>query len=70
MAALEYWIWLSAAAVSPKGKTALLEQYGDPEAAFFAPKGSFSAVSGLSALEAQRLEQRDQIGRASCRERV
>ena len=59
MAALEYWIWLSAAAVSPKGKTALLEQYGDPEAAFFAPKGSFSAVSGLSALEAQRLEQRD-----------
>jgi DNA processing protein len=56
---LEYWIWLSAAAVSPKGKTALLEQFGDPEAAFFAPKGAFSQIEGLSKTEAERLEQRD-----------
>ena len=59
MAALEYWLWLSAAAVSPKGKTALLEHYGDPEIAFHAPAGDFSLVEGLSALEAQRLEERE-----------
>lgn len=59
MAALEYWIWLSAAAVSPKGKAALLEHYGDPETAFHAPKGAYSLVSGLSPIEAERLEERD-----------
>lgn len=59
MAALEYWLWLSAAAVSPKGKTALLEHYGDPERAFFAPKGEYASVDGLSDLEAQRLEARE-----------
>ena len=59
MAALEYWLWLSAAAVSPRGKSALLEHYGDPENAFFAPKGDFSLVEGLSPREAQLLEERD-----------
>lgn len=59
MAALEYWIWLSAAAVSPKGKAALLEHYGDPEIAFHAPKGAFALLPGLSPTEAERLEERD-----------
>ncbi len=59
MAALQYWIWLSAAAVSPKGKTALLDHFGDPEAAFHAPKGAYSQVAGLTPLEAERLESRD-----------
>ncbi len=59
MAALEYWLWLSAAAVSPKGQTALLEHYRDPESAFFAPKGDFSLVERLSPRECQLLEERD-----------
>ena len=59
MAALEYWIWLSAAAVSPKGKAALLENYGDPESAFRSPKGSYALIPGLTPLEAERLEERN-----------
>lgn len=59
MGALEYWIWLSAAAVSPRAKSALIEHYGDAEAAFHAPKGAFSQLPGVSALEAERLERRD-----------
>ena len=59
MAALEYWIWLSAAAVSPKAKAALIEHYGDAQAAYYAPKGAYSMLSGVSPQEAERLEKRD-----------
>ena len=59
MGAMEYWIWLSASAVSPKAKAALIEHFGDAEKAFLAPMGVFSSVPGISAQEAQRLEERD-----------
>ena len=59
MGALEYWIWLSASAVSPKAKSALIEHYADAEAAFRAPKGAFAQLPGISPLEAERLEERD-----------
>ncbi len=59
MAALEYWIWLSAAAVSPKAKAVLIEHYGDAQAAFFAPPGVYSMLPGVTAQEADRLEKRD-----------
>lgn len=59
MAALEYWIWLSAAAVSPKAKAALLDHYGDAERAFLAPRHAFSMIPGITAQESDRLEQRD-----------
>ena len=59
MAALEYWLWLSSAAVSPRAKSALLERFGDAETAFFAPSGAFSGLDGLSHQEALTLEKRD-----------
>ncbi len=59
MAALDYWLWLSAAAVSPKAKASLVEHFGDAEKAFFAPKGQFSLVNGITEQEAKLLERRD-----------
>ena len=59
MGALEYWIWLSASAVSPKAKAALIDHFGDAESAFLAPEGVYSSIAGISALEAERLEARD-----------
>ena len=59
MAALEYWLWLSSAGIGPGGKAALLERFGDPEAAFFAPDGAFAGLPGLSKQEAAVLERRD-----------
>lgn len=56
---MEYWIWLSAAAVSPRAKAALIEHYGDAQAAYFAPKGVYSMLTGVTAQEAERLEKRD-----------
>ena len=59
MASLAYWIWLSAASVSPKAKAALIRHFGDAEKAWLSPKGAFSSVPGVTSLEAERLEQRD-----------
>ncbi len=59
MAALEYWLWLSAAAVSPKAKMALVTRYGDAQRAFFAPEGDYGSLPGLSQKEAAVLEKRD-----------
>ncbi len=59
MAALEYWLWLSAAAVSPKAKMALVPRYGDAQRAFFAPEGDYGSLPGLSQKEAAVLEKRD-----------
>lgn len=59
MAALEYWLWLSSAGLRPRGKAALLERFGDPEAIFRAPAGSFAEVEGIGKAEAAVLERRD-----------
>lgn len=59
MAALTYWLWLSSAGLSPRAKAALLERFGDAEAAFHAPEGSFAELPGLSRTEAAALEGRD-----------
>ena len=59
LASLAYWIWLSAASVSPKAKAALILHFGDAEKAYLSPKGAFSSVPGVTPLEAERLEQRD-----------
>ena len=55
---MQYWIWLSSAAVSPRAKAALIEHYGDAEAAYFAPPGNYAALPGVSAQEAERLERK------------
>ena len=59
MAALEYWLWLSSAGLRPQAKAVLLERFGDPEALFHAPKGSFAELEGLGRAEAAVLERRD-----------
>ena len=59
MAALTYWLWLSSAGLSPRAKAALLDRFGDAEAAFHAPEGSFLDLPGLNQSEAALLERRD-----------
>lgn len=59
MAALTYWLWLSSAGLTPRARAALLERFGDAEAAFHAPEGSFRDIPGLSRTEAELLERRD-----------
>ncbi len=59
MAALEYWLWLSSAGLSPRAKTALIERYGDAGAVFHAPDGAFAGIRELSRAEAEVLERRD-----------
>ena len=59
MAALEYWLWLSASEVSARAKAALREHFGDAQAAFFSPPGAFTGLDGVSLREAETLEKRD-----------
>ena len=60
MASIKYWIWLaSQTKLRPGEKTAVLNAYGDPEAAFFAPKGDFLRLEGLRQSAAEALEERD-----------
>ena len=59
MSAIKYWLWLSAAAVSPKAKAALIDKYSDAEKAFYAPAGEFETLTGVSKKEAETLEKRD-----------
>ena len=55
MSAIQYWLWLSAAAVSPKAKAALIDKYSDAEKAFYAPAGEFETLTGVSKKEAETL---------------
>ena len=66
MSAIKYWLWLSAAAVSPKAKAALIDKYSDAEKAFYAPAGEFETLIGVSKKEAETLEKRD----ISCADRI
>ena len=68
MAALQYWLWLSSAGLSPRAKAALLARFGDAEALFHAPEGAFEGIPGLSRAEAAVLERRDLSLAAEIRE--
>ena len=59
MAALEYWLWLSAAELSPRSRWAVIEHFGDAEAAFLSPDGALAALPVLGRQEAEKLEKRD-----------
>ena len=59
MAALQYWLWLSSAGLSPRAKAALLERFGDAEALFHAPDEALDDIRGLSRAEAAVLKKRD-----------
>ena len=55
-----YWLWLSSLAeVNLNAKAALLEVFGNPEAAFHAPKGFYAGIEGISARDAEALEAHD-----------
>ena len=56
MAALKYWVWLSAAALSAQTKQKLLLHYGDAEAVFGAPRGEALRLGLVSESEAAALE--------------
>ena len=59
MAAMKYWLWLSAQSVSPQAKIALIRHYGDAETAWFAPAGEYEKIAGINKKDAQRLEARE-----------
>ena len=59
MSAVSYWIWLSALAVSPRAKSAVIHRFGDAEKAFFSPAGALAATEGVSPTEGTTLERRD-----------
>ena len=60
MASLKYWVWLaSLEELRPLEKRAVLDRFGDPEAAFFAPKGELKSVTGLRETAGEALEKRD-----------
>ena len=60
MASVKYWVWLaSQERLTSAEKTAVLSAYGDPEAAFFSPRGDLNRVEGLRESSAEALERRD-----------
>lgn len=59
MSVLEYWLWLSGAAVSSRAKAALIRHYGDAEAVYNAPADALASVEGVGPAEARLLESRD-----------
>ena len=63
MPSMEYWVWLSSAPeVSFRSKASIIAQYGDAEAAYYAPLGAYSRVEGVSPKDAALLEKRDLSG--------
>ncbi|MCR5663915.1 MAG: DNA-protecting protein DprA [Oscillospiraceae bacterium] len=60
MASTKYWVWLSSLdKLRPNEKSAVLELYGDPEKAFFAPRGDYRRLSSLRDSAREELEKRD-----------
>ena len=59
MASTKYWVWLaSMTALRPSEKAAVLRACGDPETAFFSPKGELAKIEGLRESAAEVLEKR------------
>ena len=56
---LVHWIWLATRTVSDRVKVRLLEHFRDPEDIYFADKGSFSHVEGLSGEAVEVLADKD-----------
>ncbi len=60
MASVKYWVWLASQnGLRPNEKAAVLRAFGDPETAFFSPKGELARTEGLRAEAAEALEKRD-----------
>ena len=56
---LIYWIWLSLLNLSPRAVTAVLQHCGDAERAYAEESDTFHGVRGITAREAEALENRD-----------
>ncbi len=60
MSELRYWIWLSAIeGVRPKAKALLIEHYTSPRAVYFAAKGGYAELGGLTDREITALENKN-----------
>ena len=53
------WLWLSLLNLSPRAVSAILREYGDAGQAFSAEKKAFHGLRGITAREAEALENRD-----------
>ncbi len=53
------WLWLSLLNISAKARYAVISRFGNAEEAFLAPSGSFANLKGISAKEADALDNRD-----------
>ncbi|MBQ7415872.1 MAG: DNA-processing protein DprA [Oscillospiraceae bacterium] len=54
---LVHWIWLAIrSGMSDRVKAAVLEHFGDPEDAFYADRGAYKNVEGLTVEDAETLE--------------
>ncbi len=58
MEKLACWVWLSKLNISSKARSAVIHDFGSAEEAFFSPGGSFRKRCGISAAEAELLEDR------------
>ena len=56
---LIYWIWLSLLNLSPRAVTAVLQRCGDAERAYAEESDAFHGLRGITAREAEALENRD-----------
>ncbi|MBQ3802428.1 MAG: DNA-protecting protein DprA [Oscillospiraceae bacterium] len=59
MDSLIYWIWLSLLNLSPRAITAVLQHCGDAERAYAEESDAFHGLRGITAREAEALENRD-----------
>ena len=60
MAAIKYWVWLSALRLSPKSKQALMEHFhDDPEKMYYSTQEEILSVKGISFGDASRLKIRE-----------
>ena len=57
MSELKYWLWLSSlTGVRPRVKRLLIERYGGVREVYFAPRGDYAALGGLTEQECAALE--------------
>ena len=63
-----YWLWLSLLNVSVKARSAVIRQFGSAECAFHSKEGSFRTVKGVTAKEAELLEERSLQNAETCME--
>ena len=56
---LIYWLWLSLLNLSPRAVTAVLQHCGDAERAYAEESDAFHGLRGITAREAEALENRD-----------